>query len=183
MFVYIPGELIALMSFPGVIIHEVGHRFFCDLFKIPVYDVRYFVPFSKAAGCVIHGQTQDLKSNFFIAIGPLIVNTLLAILLLLPVAYYHTIFDYDIPEYTKRSINFMTWLGFSICMNALPSSTDLEHVEDILHDDQHKKLIYMPLTMITYFLQLCAYANTICGIFYAYGMSKLLIIIMNHITA
>lgn len=148
-----------------------------------MYDIRYFVPFSKTAGCVLHGQTQDLKSNFFIAVGPLIVNTLLAILLLLPVAYYHTIFDFDLPGYAKPSINFMTWLGFSICMNALPSSTDLKHVEDILCDDQNKKLIHLPLSLIISFLQICAYASTLCGIFYALGMSKLLIVIMQHITA
>ncbi len=39
---FIPGPVIAALTFPGVIIHEAGHLFFCRLFKLQVFDVCFF---------------------------------------------------------------------------------------------------------------------------------------------
>ena len=38
----IPGFIISLVTFPGVIVHELAHQIFCMLMKVPVYDVKYF---------------------------------------------------------------------------------------------------------------------------------------------
>ena len=38
----IPGPIIALLTFPGVIVHEFAHKLFCDIFNVPVYYVNYF---------------------------------------------------------------------------------------------------------------------------------------------
>jgi hypothetical protein len=166
MIIIIPGWLISLVTFPGVILHEVGHRFFCDIWNIPVYGVRYFVPFSKTAGCVVHGHTQDLKPTFFIVMGPLIVNTLLAMVLFIPAAYYYTIFEDNIIRSGITSILFMTWAGGSICMHALPSSTDLIQLCDILHSNENKRPIHLFLILVTYFLRACAYVNILSGFIY-----------------
>ena len=52
----IPGWLISLVTFPGVVVHEAAHRFFCDVTDTPVYEVSYFRPRGKPAGYVIHGR-------------------------------------------------------------------------------------------------------------------------------
>jgi MFS-type transporter involved in bile tolerance (Atg22 family) len=40
---FIPGPLIALATFPGVIVHELAHQLFCRWFRIPVLTVCYFL--------------------------------------------------------------------------------------------------------------------------------------------
>lgn len=39
---FIPGQLIAALTFPGVIVHEMAHQLFCRLFRVAVLDVCYF---------------------------------------------------------------------------------------------------------------------------------------------
>lgn len=39
---FIPGVIISIITFPGVIVHELAHQIFCYLMKIPVYEVKYF---------------------------------------------------------------------------------------------------------------------------------------------
>jgi hypothetical protein len=50
---FIPGPVIAAITFPGVILHETAHLFFCKLFKLQVYNVCYF-RFGNPAGFVLH---------------------------------------------------------------------------------------------------------------------------------
>jgi hypothetical protein len=120
---FIPGELISLITFPGVIVHEAAHRFFCDLAKVEVYEVAYF-RVGNPAGYVIHGPTKDLKSALLISIGPLIVNTTLCALLT-----FSAMFPIVILEVEKYNFVFkvLIWLGFSIGMHAFPSNHDIEN--------------------------------------------------------
>lgn len=76
----IPGWLISILTFPGVIAHEIGHRLFADWAKVPVYKVCYF-RVGNPAGYVIHGPVNSLRASFLISVGPLIVNTLLCALI------------------------------------------------------------------------------------------------------
>ena len=41
--IIIPGWLIGLVTFPGVIVHEAAHLFFCKLRRVAVFDVCFFV--------------------------------------------------------------------------------------------------------------------------------------------
>ena len=38
----IPGFVISIITFPGVIVHELAHQLFCRWCKVPVYEVKYF---------------------------------------------------------------------------------------------------------------------------------------------
>jgi hypothetical protein len=40
--VFFPGYLIATATFPGVIVHELGHKLFCLLTKTRVVETCYF---------------------------------------------------------------------------------------------------------------------------------------------
>jgi len=61
---FIPGPVIAFLTFPGVIVHEAAHLFFCKLFKLQVYDV-CFLRFGNPAGYVIHEKNGKLQSVVF----------------------------------------------------------------------------------------------------------------------
>ncbi len=74
---FIPGWLLALVTFPGVIVHEIAHRFFCDVTDTPVYEVAYFRPGQNPAGYVIHGPAKNLRAGLLISAGPLLINTVL----------------------------------------------------------------------------------------------------------
>jgi hypothetical protein len=120
--VFIPGWLIALVTFPGVIVHEVSHRFFCDVTRTPVYDVRYFQPMGNPAGYVIHARPRRLTHGLLISIGPLILNTMLCALLTVGVAYQVVVLDGSLAH--QPLLIVLAWLGFSIGANAFPSRQD-----------------------------------------------------------
>jgi len=119
---FIPGWLIALITFPGVVTHEIAHRFFCDLAKVPVYEVRYF-GFGDPPAYVIHGPVKELKKAFLISIGPLIINTILCMLLTFTAAL--SIFVLKETNY-GFAFALLIWIGISIGMHAFPSNADAE---------------------------------------------------------
>jgi hypothetical protein len=119
---FIPGQLIALVTFPGVIIHETAHLFFCKLFKLKVYDVCFF-RVANPAGYVIHENPSDFRAQFLISIGPFLINTLLCILFCS--AAFLPAWELNVKDPLAY---FFYWLGISIGMHAIPSSVDLSHI-------------------------------------------------------
>ncbi|GAC1621956.1 MAG: hypothetical protein PVS2B2_01840 [Candidatus Acidiferrum sp.] len=119
---FIPGFVIAALTFPGVIVHEAGHLFFCKLFKLQVFDVCFF-RFGNPAGYVIHSKTEDFKAQFLVSMGPFFANTLLCVIFctaaFLPV--------WELKVYDPFAY-FFYWLGLSIGMHAFPSTVDLSHL-------------------------------------------------------
>jgi hypothetical protein len=119
---FLPGWLIALITFPGVIVHEFAHRFFCDVTGTPVYAVRYFEPMANPAGYVVHARPRRLTHGLLIAFGPVLVNTALCSLLTVGAAYQLILLDGDL---TKTPILIvLAWVGYSIGMHAIPSRQD-----------------------------------------------------------
>ncbi|HMI53760.1 MAG TPA: hypothetical protein VK525_19755 [Candidatus Saccharimonadales bacterium] len=119
---FIPGPLIAALTFPGVIIHEAGHLFFCRLFRLQVFDVCFF-RFGNPAGYVIHQQTRNFTAQFFVSMGPFFANTLLCVLFCS--AAFLPVWELKIVDPLAY---FFYWLGLSIGMHAFPSTTDLSHL-------------------------------------------------------
>src|SRR5258708_19861983 len=75
---FIPGQLIVLLTFAGVIIHETAHLFFCKLYKLKVFNVCFF-RFGNPAGYVIHENSENFTAQFFVSMGPFVVNTVLCV--------------------------------------------------------------------------------------------------------
>ena len=129
---FIPGWLIALLTFPGVMVHELAHQFFCDLSHVPVYKVCYFQR-GNPSGYVIHASTADLRANLLISVGPLLVNTFLCAALASPgmisvmLRAQHTPFVHF----------FLIWLGVSIGMHAIPSNQDIRNFVEALKQSRH----------------------------------------------
>jgi hypothetical protein len=125
----IPGWLVSLLTFPGVILHEWAHKKFCDLAKVKVHEVVYFnldfIGENEPAGYVIHERPTTYKQIFLISVGPLIINSLATILL----GYLFQILGFNTPE-TQNSLLaiILAWLALSIGMHAFPSDEDMKHI-------------------------------------------------------
>src|SRR5678809_909987 len=80
---FIPGIAITLLTFPGVIVHELAHQLFCRLYKVPVFKVVYFQA-QNPAGYVLHEIPDNKFHSIMISVGPFFVNTILGALIALP---------------------------------------------------------------------------------------------------
>ncbi|MCI9306465.1 MAG: DUF3267 domain-containing protein [Lachnospiraceae bacterium] len=115
----IPGVLISLATFPGVIIHELAHQIFCMLCGLKVYEIKYF-QMSNPNGYVVHESTDHPLKVFLTCMGPFFINSVLGIVILLPASIELMTFR----EYTDPLNLLLGWLGFSILMHAFPSRGD-----------------------------------------------------------
>ena len=120
---FIPGFVISLATFPGVIVHEAAHMLFCRIFKLAIFDVCFFRVGKNPAGYVIHQSTENFTATFFVALGPFFVNTALCIVFcsaaFLPVWELHV---------EDPLAYFFYWLGLSMGMHAFPSTQDLKGI-------------------------------------------------------
>ena len=135
---FIPGWLLSILTFPGVMVHEAAHRLFCDLAKVPVYEVCYF-RVGNPAGYVIHGHSPTLRQAFLISVGPLIVNTILCSLITfaaVPQLFFLADHSFSLPVYA------LAWMGLSIGMHAFPSNTDMKNFVDQMHLAAYKGPFY-----------------------------------------
>ncbi len=137
MIFFIPGQLLSLITFPGVIMHEIAHRFICDIFKIRVLKINYFIPFSTVAGGVLHEPTYNLRQHLCIAMAPLFINTILCMIFTLPLASSQQIIGYPSNEFGMSISQYGTlyyilwWIGISMGANAFPSNQDMQGVLDM----------------------------------------------------
>jgi len=116
---FIPGNFIAAITFPGIVIHELAHQLFCRYFKIPVYQVCYF-RFGNPAGYVVHGPSKNWVQQVLVGAGPFFLNSLLGAFLAFPSAL--RVFEFDGAATTLDIV--LIWLGISIAMHAIPSTAD-----------------------------------------------------------
>jgi hypothetical protein len=112
------GRLITIITFPGVIVHEIAHQFFCKLAKTAVLEVKYF-QFGNHAGYVVHEKPQKLYQDLMIGLGPFLFNTIIGALIAFPAAVPTLTFD------ENRPVDLvLIWVGVSIAMHAFPSTGD-----------------------------------------------------------
>lgn len=122
---FIPGVLISLLTFPGVIVHEAAHFLFCRLRGVPILDASFFQikGLNDPVGYVVHARAKDFTSTFLICLGPFFVNSILCVLICFPVWIPMQVFNVEEPFSW-----FMMWLGVSIGMHAFPSTQDAANV-------------------------------------------------------
>ncbi len=115
---FVPGPLIALATFPGVIVHELAHQLFCRWFRVPILNVCYF-RFGNPAGFVLHEPTNNHWHSLLISVGPFLINTIVGALIAFPAALPVLRFEAGDPlDY------LLIWLGVSVAMHAIPSTGD-----------------------------------------------------------
>lgn len=107
------SRIFSLFTFPGVIAHEAGHKFFCDWAGVKVHRVCYF-SFGNPAGYVEHDRAQKFLPNFFISVGPLILGVVFSFLFFLLFKQH--------PSEIRGWI--FAWLGLAVASQCFPSDGD-----------------------------------------------------------
>ncbi len=126
-------RIVALLTFPGVIVHEFSHKFFCDWAGVKVFEVCYF-RFGDPAGFVVHAAAKKFSQSFFISIGPFVIGAFFSVLLFLLFKVHTT---------EIRGIVF-AWLGLSIAANCFPSKGDAK----VLWSETKRHIWRSPLALI-----------------------------------
>ncbi|WP_058301925.1 metalloprotease family protein [Gorillibacterium timonense] len=143
------GLILSIITFPGVIVHELAHQIFCYLCKLKVYEVKYF-RVGNPCGYVIHETSDDPRKIFLVSMGPFFVNTLLGMIIVLPASIKVIAFE----DYSNFSVLLLAWLGFSILMHAFPSTGDAKvMVSGILKNKKVgilPKVISAPFILLVY---------------------------------
>ncbi len=145
----IPGIIISMLTFPGVILHEASHLLACKLCKIKVHKVCYF-RFGNPAGYVIHEQTSNSGQQIFISIAPFLFSTFIGIALgLFVIANLN-------PDMTIVQI-LVGWLGVSIAMHAFPSTGDAKSLWKTVWKRKTNvllKICSIPLVSVIYLINI-----------------------------
>ncbi len=160
----IPGQLIALATFPGVIVHEAAHLLFCRLRHVAVFDVCFF-RIGNPAGYVVHEEPDRFSTAFLITFGPFLVNSLLCMLICFPAFLPLRFFGVSHPfSY------FLLWLGVSIGMHAFPSIGD---ASSLMVQAKKEVSSLNPLAIISYPLVWVIFLANVLRVFwldYLYGV-------------
>ena len=172
---FVPGSLIAAITFPGVVIHELAHQLFCRYFKIPVYQVCYF-RFGNPSGYVVHGQPGKWTHNVLVGAGPFFLNSVLGATLAFPSAL--RVFEFDGAASTLDGI--LIWLGVSIAMHAIPSTGDARSMWQAVSGDRASllaKVTVAPVVGLIFVLALgsVVWLDLIYGIGVSLALPKLLV--------
>jgi predicted small integral membrane protein len=145
----VPGFIISILTFPGVIVHELAHQLFCYICNLKVYEVKYF-QFRNPNGYVIHESTENPGKVFVTSMGPFFINTILGLLIILPASIEVVAFK----EYTNILNLILAWLGISILMHAFPSTGDAKvMVQQILKNKNVSivaKILSAPFILLVY---------------------------------
>ncbi len=119
----IPGFIITWLTFPGVIIHELAHKLFCQWTGTKVLEVCYF-RFGNPAGYVVHEIPTNVWKHILIGVGPLFVNSTLGFLIglfLIPLRH--------MPGDVGGFLNIIVvWLAVSVAMHSFPSTGDAKSI-------------------------------------------------------
>lgn len=171
---FIPGFLISILTFPGVIVHELSHQLFCRFYKVPVFQVVYF-QVGNPAGYVVHEKTNNKWQTIMISAGPFVLNTLLGAIIAFPAA---------LPVFILENAGlldyFLIYLGVSIAMHAFPSTVDANNIWNCLKEKDTSSLMKIfgyPLTALIYVGSFGSilWLDLLYGIGVAVGLPNLLV--------
>ena len=76
----IPGFIITILTFPGVIVHELAHELVCALLGVRVRKVCYF-RVGNPPGYVVHDSPETVMGHILIGTGPFLVNSVVGVVL------------------------------------------------------------------------------------------------------
>ena len=114
---FIPGIVISIITFPGIIVHELAHQLFCRLFKVPVFEVCYF-RMENPMGYVVHEPAKKAYQSLFISVGPFLVNTALCFVIGFSASLQFKFDSANVLDY------LLMYLAISIGAHAFPSTGD-----------------------------------------------------------
>jgi len=163
--IVIPGWLISIVSFPGVIVHEAAHLLFCRLRKLAVFEVVFF-RVGNPAGYVLHETTENFNSMFLVAMGPFFLNSALCVVFCS--AAFLPVSELGVADPLAY---FLYWLGLSIGMHAFPSTQDTKGLWRLMPREA-KRL--NPLAILSYPIVALVYVMNFARVVWAdliYGLA------------
>ncbi|RFM28574.1 DUF3267 domain-containing protein [Deminuibacter soli] len=171
---FIPGMYVSMITFPGVVVHELAHQLFCRWLKVPVFKVVYY-QFDNPAGYVLHERPKQQWKSLFISIGPFFINTLLGILIALPAAL--PIASFSNPGFIDI---VLLYLGVSIAMHAFPSRGDAEVIWSSIREEgtpMWLKILAYPVVGLIHLVAIGSFfwLDAIYGVAVTIGFPKLLV--------
>jgi len=169
---FIPGFLISIATFPGVIVHEIAHQFFCRLTGTAVLDVCYF-RVGNPAGYVVHDRPSTPGKHLLISIAPFFLNSLVGALIAAPSAISSFTFgDVDLLD------GLLIWLGVSIAMHSFPSTGDARSLWGALaRETWWLKVMIAPVVLVIFLGAILSFiwVDVLYGIAVAAFLPKLLV--------
>jgi hypothetical protein len=146
------SELLVLLTFPGVVIHEFAHKQLCDWYRIQVKEICYF-RLGNPAGYVTHSRPKRYFQAFMISLAPVFINTLIAVLAGVGIAVF--LFpDQGVSSITDSSLLLLTttvvtaWVGVSAGMHSLPSSQDVSEIWDQTRSNWYNPIVFTVVPII-----------------------------------
>jgi len=172
----IPGFLIALVTFPGVIVHELAHQFFCRLQGVAIFKTCYF-RIGNPAGYVTHEIPKSAHQAVLIGLGPFFINTIIGALIALPAAL--PVIRFGSGDFLDC---FLIWLGVSISMHAIPSIGDAKSMEQAVSSNEIHILLKIITIPIALLIRLVAVGRFFwLDLFYAAGVVMALPSVLVHL--
>ncbi len=150
----------AIITFPGIIVHEIAHRFFCDITKTAVYEIDYLnlSNFSTTGylGYVKHKEAIGLRKNILINLGPLLLNTFFCVVFTTP---YAMSIAANAGNVLNFSHIFLLWLGFSIGVHALPSKQDIINLTKYIssYHNFFTQILYFPFRVLFFLSRILSF--------------------------
>lgn len=180
----IPGFLISYLTFPGVMMHELGHQLACYISKVRVFRVKYFQFDLKTIGFVEHERTENPWKSLLITYGPFIFNTVLGVLFVLPLSMMWALNStrFVLPIWAVVLIYVLAYIGISCLANAFPSSKDAGNLfNGVLKNKEVSllaKIVIAPFMCIIY---VCSLAKFFWFDFvFAFGVPELIYSLITH---
>lgn len=146
--IFVPGIYLAVVTFPGVIVHELAHQYFCWLCRVAIFEVKYF-QMADPVGYIRHEPVCNPLHQLLIGIGPFIVNTSLGLF----IAFSAAINTFILDQPNVLDV-IQLYFGLSIAMHAFPSVTDAKVMwETIWHGENTPiwlKVLTVPIVGLIY---------------------------------
>jgi hypothetical protein len=169
--IIIPGFIIALLTFPGIIVHEMAHQFFCRITGTAVLNVCYF-RIGNPAGYVVHEAARSPGKSLLISIAPFFFNTIVGALIAAPAAMSQDFNEAD-------PLNFLLlWLGISIAMHSFPSTGDAQSLWGSLRQEPWwLRVLVAPIVALIFVGAIGSFIwlDVLYGVGVAFGVPKLVV--------
>lgn len=154
-------RLFHIVTFPGTVVHEWGHKKICDQYGLEVTNVVYF-QLKNPLGIVEYRGSRTFWQEIGVNIAPLLFNTVVAI----SIATIGTVFSIQLRLW---GLVLIYWLAFSVGTGAFPSHADIDNIWDpILNQwrQDPKMLLAIPLVLLLRLILILkvAYLEAIYGI-------------------
>ena len=122
----LPSFVLAGITFPGVMVHELAHELMCRATKTKVLEVCYF-RLGNPAGYVLSEKASSVWKSLLISFVPFVFNSVAGFLIGLASATV-----YRMEGHFGVVATILFYLGMSLAFHAFPSLQDAKVIDDEL---------------------------------------------------